>query len=624
MIVSDTEIISPPQADGHNKTHEEIQMLRSLLNATTALTIVVSQATTPATAIAVTGATIFAATHASAQTMGDAKQRLDQARRNFERARATGEGVEEAKQELDAARAAMAGAIGERRDNRREQADNRQQQRQKPQDAAENARPEPAQDAQGDKRAAENPEKRPQRAERPERPEQPVEQAAPTPEPKPVEEAAPKPEPKPVGMETAAPEPKEKPATTADQPRRNNKNEAGQRQRGDQDRRNAETNRSEPRDAVAEEPRRRPPEKRQAAPRPQPDAPKPKPIAEAPVEQQIEAAEERPVAVVPENITERQRDRLRRAEQDRREDAKRNREALIGAAAAGIAVGVLAPALGGRVVEDEGDRFVVERDGRYYVRKDESALFRHDSKDVEYERMRNGMTREIITRRNGVQIITVRDPGGYVLRRVKVFPNGEQVVMFDTRDDRQRPVNYDRQLPPLQITIPYDQYVVESGGYGRRQLADVWSAPPVAEVTHDYTLRDIRENERVRAMVRRVDLDSVNFASGSAYVGPSQVPYLADIAGGMLDVIDRDPNALFLVEGHTDAVGSDIYNLTLSDRRAETVAQILVEAYDVPPENLVIQGYGEQYLKIDTPYDEWRNRRVTIRNITPLLDRRAG
>ncbi len=613
-------------------------MLRSLLNATTALTIVVSQATTPATTLAITGATLFAAAQASAQDMREAKERLDQARQNFERARATGEGVEEARQELDAARAAMAGAIGERREDRRDQADNRPQQRQKQQDAAENARPEPEQDAQGERRATENPENLPERAERPERPEKPVEhaapapepkpveEAAPTPEPKPVEEAAPTPEPKPEGVETAAPESKEKPATTADQPRRNNQNEAGQRQRGDRDRdrQNAETNRGDRRDSMAEEPRRRPPEDRRAAPRPRPDAPKPKPIAEAPVEEQIEAAEERPVAVVPENITERQRDRLRRAEQDRREDAKRNREALIGAAAAGIAVGVLAPALGGRVVEDEGDRFVVERDGRYYVRKDESALFRHDSRDVEYERMRNGMTREIITRRNGVQIITVRDPGGYILRRVKVFPNGEQIVLFDTRDDRQRPVNYDQQLPPLQITIPYEQYVVESGGYGRRQLAEVWSAPPVAQVTHDYTLRDIRENERVRAMVRRVDLDSVNFASGSAYVGPSQVPYLADIAGGMLDVIDRDPNALFLVEGHTDAVGTDIYNLTLSDRRAETVAQILVEAYDVPPENLVIQGYGEQYLKIDTPYDEWRNRRVTIRNITPLLDQRSG
>ncbi|MGB7337126.1 MAG: OmpA family protein, partial [Salaquimonas sp.] len=63
----------------------------------------------------------------------------------------------------------------------------------------------------------------------------------------------------------------------------------------------------------------------------------------------------------------------------------------------------------------------------------------------------------------------------------------------------------------------------------------------------------------------------------------------------------------------------DVYNLTLSDRRAETVARILVESYGVPAENLVTQGYGEQYLKVKTEADERENRRVTIRNISPLL-----
>jgi outer membrane protein OmpA-like peptidoglycan-associated protein len=98
------------------------------------------------------------------------------------------------------------------------------------------------------------------------------------------------------------------------------------------------------------------------------------------------------------------------------------------------------------------------------------------------------------------------------------------------------------------------------------------------------------------------------------------VPLLGDIAGGMLDVIDRDPGAVFLIEGHTDAVGSDVYNLLLSDRRAESVARILVEAYDVPPENLVTEGYGEQFLKVDTELAEQANRRVTVRNISPLVN----
>jgi hypothetical protein len=56
-------------------------------------------------------------------------------------------------------------------------------------------------------------------------------------------------------------------------------------------------------------------------------------------------------------------------------------------------------------------------------------------------------------------------------------------------------------------------------------------------------------------------------------------------------------------------------------RRAEEVAYILTESFDVPPENLVTQGYGEQFLKIDTQAPERANRRVAARRITPLLAR---
>jgi outer membrane protein OmpA-like peptidoglycan-associated protein len=60
-------------------------------------------------------------------------------------------------------------------------------------------------------------------------------------------------------------------------------------------------------------------------------------------------------------------------------------------------------------------------------------------------------------------------------------------------------------------------------------------------------------------------------------------------------------------------------NLALSDRRAETVALALAEYFDIPPENMVIQGYGEEELRIDTQANEPRNRRVAVRIITPLL-----
>ena len=75
-----------------------------------------------------------------------------------------------------------------------------------------------------------------------------------------------------------------------------------------------------------------------------------------------------------------------------------------------------------------------------------------------------------------------------------------------------------------------------------------------------------------------------------------------------------------MMEGHTDAVGSDIDNLSLSDRRAEAVAVILTDAYQIPPENLVTQGYGEQYPKLPIAGPSRENRRVAVRRVTPLLN----
>ena len=293
---------------------------------------------------------------------------------------------------------------------------------------------------------------------------------------------------------------------------------------------------------------------------------------------------------------------------------------MIGAAAAGVAVGALLPLLGGKVVEDQGDRFVVERDGDYFVRKDESALLRDYGTDIVIEDLARGRTRETITRRNGVKVVTLRSAGGYVLRRVKVFPDGDEVVLFDASDERDhRPIDYDHTLPPLLIDIPRDEYIVSGGRRNRAALRETFLAPPVEQVESGYTLREVRESSRLRAKVRRVDLDTITFDTGSAALRRSQVEMLGDIAGSMLDVIEQDPKAVFLIEGHSDAVGAEVYNLTLSDRRAESVARILVEAYGLPPENLIIEGYGEAYLKVDTQEAERQNRRVTVRNISPLL-----
>ena len=86
-------------------------------------------------------------------------------------------------------------------------------------------------------------------------------------------------------------------------------------------------------------------------------------------------------------------------------------------------------------------------------------------------------------------------------------------------------------------------------------------------------------------------------------VSAAQAETLASLGRFMTSMIDENPNEMFLIEGHTDAVGSAASNLALSDRRAESVALALTEYFDVPPENMVVQGYGEGDLRLATDSD---------------------
>ena len=128
----------------------------------------------------------------------------------------------------------------------------------------------------------------------------------------------------------------------------------------------------------------------------------------------------------------------------------------------------------------------------------------------------------------------------------------------------------------------------------------------------------------MRALAPVLDVEPITFATGSSVIDPTEAQKLAALGGLIVDLIEKRPNELFLVEGHTDAVGSAASNLALSDRRAESLALALTEYFGVPPENLVVQGYGESDLLIPTDGNEPRNRRVAVRLISPLLQASAN
>ena len=286
---------------------------------------------------------------------------------------------------------------------------------------------------------------------------------------------------------------------------------------------------------------------------------------------------------------------------------------------------------GRRVIEEPGNRIIVKQGDRIVIRHDEAERFRRGGRDVRSERRPDGYTETFYVRPDGVRIISVTDGSGRLLRRYRRGVDGREISIIDNRRFYGTAVAVGvgavalavaLNLAQPRVTIPRELYIVDYERASDDDLYAALTAPPVDTLERAYSLEEVRDNYLLRDRMRRIDLDGITFEFGAFEVTADQYPKLERIARVMLRVLGNNPDEVFLIEGHTDAVGNDVDNLSLSDRRAEAVAGILSDAFGVAPENLVTQGYGKQFLKIDTPAPERLNRRVAIRRITPLMSQR--
>ncbi|HVY20080.1 MAG TPA: OmpA family protein [Bauldia sp.] len=293
----------------------------------------------------------------------------------------------------------------------------------------------------------------------------------------------------------------------------------------------------------------------------------------------------------------------------------------------------------GAVIPAQDGRVIVKEGGQVTVKHDDTGRFVQQGDKLATQQSANDTETTTVTRPDGTQIVTVRDKYGNIVQRYRKNKDGSvEVLIGDVqqpgifgrilgqgnqpappRPRGPRPPVLNLNLGPIQLNIPRQQYIVESSRANEQQLQQTLMAPPVERVERTYTLEEIRQNGRLRDKVRRIDFDTITFDTGQATVPDDQIIKMQTIGDAIRQIIDRDPTQVFLIEGHTDAVGSDLSNLALSDRRAETVAEILSYYYGIPAENLVTQGYGEQFLKVPTTAANRENRRVAFRNITYLL-----
>lgn len=82
-------------------------------------------------------------------------------------------------------------------------------------------------------------------------------------------------------------------------------------------------------------------------------------------------------------------------------------------------------------------------------------------------------------------------------------------------------------------------------------------------------------------------------------------------ADGVVIAYHQDPSSNIKVRGYTDLVGTDVYNLALSKRRAMTVYDYFV-AHGIKPADMGVDWFGKANPRVQTPKKEPQNRRVEI------------
>jgi outer membrane protein OmpA-like peptidoglycan-associated protein len=112
-------------------------------------------------------------------------------------------------------------------------------------------------------------------------------------------------------------------------------------------------------------------------------------------------------------------------------------------------------------------------------------------------------------------------------------------------------------------------------------------------------------------------LVGLNFDSGAAQIKPQNFELLQKVE----KAIDVFPRSELTIEGHTDSYGGDDMNQTLSQQRAESVQQYMINAMRIPTYRLIATGYGETrpIASNETASGRERNRRIDI-VIKPELD----
>ena len=127
----------------------------------------------------------------------------------------------------------------------------------------------------------------------------------------------------------------------------------------------------------------------------------------------------------------------------------------------------------------------------------------------------------------------------------------------------------------------------------------------------------VEQRNEVADYVKEKDLPAIDmeiyFDYDSARLNAQSLPKLQELGEALTD--EKLNGETFMIAGHTDAVGSNGYNQSLSERRAESVRKYLMDKHNLDISKLIAIGYGEEQLKLPETPNAGENRRVQIVNM---------
>lgn len=195
-----------------------------------------------------------------------------------------------------------------------------------------------------------------------------------------------------------------------------------------------------------------------------------------------------------------------------------------------------------------------------------------------------------------VMILVSDQEEGYPIEGAKVKLVGSDGSSYDLVTDASGQINLGAKPDGERYVEPGATWTLEVDGIEKLYLGANDNFTTEGIETNTRIIRDLK----VLNIEKPLRLPEVRYALGSAELlvdtlneDPNQMINSKDSLNYLYDLLMENPNLIVELISHTDCRGSDRANMTLSQKRAESCVNYLVQEKGIPAERLIPRGLGE-------------------------------